>query len=91
MSVLRSDIFNFNYFNYGETFFGSDCGKRYSLARVKITDEADSSERKILRAFCWPEPLCFEATPEEKRQMKDFEFNEDGVVAAIEWINECNV
>lgn len=52
----------------------------------------ESSEKKetktVLTAFIWPEPFCFEVTPDEKKGSKQFDFSEEGLCEAIDWLNE---
>ncbi|MBD5460351.1 MAG: hypothetical protein HDR26_05335, partial [Lachnospiraceae bacterium] len=44
-------------------------------------------EGKKLKATVWPEPFCFQVTPEEKKTGKEFPFSEEGVEEAVEWMN----
>ena len=45
-------------------------------------------ERFMLGVTVWPEPFCFEKTPEDKKTFREFPFDEDGVMAGLDWINE---
>ena len=41
-----------------------------------------------ITAWVWPEPYCFEATPEEKKTTAEFPFTEEGRIQAIDWMKE---
>ena len=80
-------------------FKGSDKGIRYMIQKdvVEIepegekdqTEEAAPKETKtVLPAFIWPAPGCFEVTPEGPKGSKRGDISEDGVGAAIAWVNE---
>ncbi len=43
---------------------------------------------KKLEAYIWPEPFCFEKTPDDKKITMDFDFSEDGLDKVYEWICE---
>ncbi|WP_077611860.1 GNAT family acetyltransferase [Clostridium sp. Marseille-P2415] len=60
-----------------EIYTGSMKGMRY---RVKKGDEG-------LEAFVYPEPYCYEATPEEQKIKAVFPFSEEGREQAVDWIN----
>lgn len=61
-----------------EPFSGSHCGMRYSLT---LADER-------LTVYLYPEPWCFEATPEDQKERNDFPFTQEGLDEAVVWINE---
>lgn len=62
-----------------EAYTGSYHGIRYRL----------SKDEDILKACVYPEPYCFEATSEEVKTWKDFEFSQDGLNDALNWIEQC--
>ena len=43
-------------------------------------------ERNTLGVWVWPEPFSFEKTPEEQKKYKEFEFSEEGLNEAINWL-----
>ncbi len=45
-------------------------------------------ERFMLGVWVWPEPFSFDSTPEDKKIFKELPFDEDGVMAGLDWINE---
>ncbi len=92
MSIERSDIFTFRFFDYGENFNGSYRGMRYRLGREPLKNVSFSSQEEkeegSIRAFAWPEPLSFDNTDDEKKHQKDFPYSEEGVCSAVKWLNE---
>ena len=61
-----------------EPFSGSYHGMRYYL----------NTSDDTLNVWIYPEPWCFEQTPEEDKTYKDFSFTQEGLDDAITWINE---
>ncbi|MCR5623993.1 MAG: hypothetical protein K6G11_01985 [Lachnospiraceae bacterium] len=55
-------------------------GMRY-LIRKSVQDEETSLEVCI-----WPEPFCFEKTDDSKKEFSYFDFTEEGLDEAYEWI-----
>ena len=73
----RSDLVPINYYKK-EPFYGSYKGMRYRVAK---SDD-------ILLATIWPEPFNFDTTPDEKKHSAEFEFTQNGVEQAYEWLDE---
>lgn len=91
MAIVRTDIFTFKYFDYGENFHGSYRGMRYLIGRdplmnVVFASEEDKAGAK-LKAVVWPEPFAYDKTPDEQKKSEEFEYSEEGVAAAIDWLN----
>lgn len=61
-----------------ENYSGSHDGMRYYLAA-----SGDS-----IRVCAYPEPWCFEATPEEQKIWKEFPFSPEGLKEALGWLEE---
>lgn len=62
-----------------EPYSGSYQGMRYyykSLDGEKIT------------AYIYPEPNCFEATPDERKSSKEFPLSDEGLNEVYVWLNE---
>lgn len=57
---------------------GSFRGMRYHLERIGEEFEA----------VIYPEPFCFEATPDEKKSKSRYPFTETGREAMLDWLNE---
>ena len=78
-------------------FKGSDKGIRYMIQKdvVEIEPEGEKDQteedapketKTVLTAFIWPEPFCFEKTPEEQKTKQAFSFDEEGLDQAYDWI-----
>lgn len=81
MELTRADFLSLNFVKK-EDYTGSFHGMRYMLHQETVEEE------KKLQVFIWPEPFCFEATPDDKKISELFPFNEDGLAQAIVWMNE---
>ena len=90
MAINRSDIHHFNYFLYGEAFYGSHKGLRYRLGTEPLDNiffkKPEERAGYLLRAFAWKEPDSF-GTAKEK-ETADFELSEEGICSAVDWLNE---
>lgn len=62
-----------------ENYSGSHAGMRFYL--IKADD--------IIRTCVYPEPWCFEKTPEEDKIWNEFPFSAEGLEQALTWINDC--
>lgn len=62
-----------------EKYTGSYKGMRYQMA--KISDET-------FQSTIYPEPFCFECTPDDKKQSAVFPLSEEGLASSIAWLNE---
>lgn len=73
----------FHVLNYikKEEYTASMDGMRYMLKK-KETEEGTK-----LEAIIWPEPYCYAKTAEEKKQRALFEFTQEGVMQAADWLN----
>ena len=60
-----------------ENYSGSHIGTRFYLTATE----------DCLKACIYPEPWCFEVTPDEQKTWKEFEFTQEGLAEAIAWIN----
>ena len=78
----EKQILSLNFLSYGGIFTGDHCGMRYRMARTG--EKPDFT----LTAWVWPEPLSFEATPEERKICAQFPFTEEGHGQAVHWIQE---
>jgi hypothetical protein len=65
-----------------EPFTGSDQGMRYMI-RKKEQEEGPV----LLEVIVWPQPFCFEKTPDEKKVSNTFSFDEEGIAQAVAWLN----
>ena len=79
--IRRNDILSIPFLKKS-AFTGSYQGMRYRLE--KISGETD----ECLAVCIWPGPYSYNATPEEQKESADFDFSEEGVCAAVDWLNE---
>ena len=80
--IVREDILSMEYLKKTE-YTACHQGMRYRLEMVVV------EEQKKLKATVWPEPFNFFMTPEEEKESSIFSFDEDGIVDAIGWMNNC--
>ena len=80
--IIRDDILSMEFLKKTE-YTGCHKGMRYRLEGVMV------EEKKQLKATVWPEPFSFLKTPESQKQSELFSFDEDGIVDAIGWMNNC--
>lgn len=76
--MLKKETFVPIQFFKKEAYTGSMKGMRY-----RINKEEDG-----LLVTVYPQPYCYEATPDEKKTKAVFPFSEEGREQALEWINE---
>lgn len=70
------------YINRG-VYTGSFHGMRYRMSK-----ETRENEEKALQLVIYPEPYCFENTPEEQKEYIDFPFTEEGFDQAVAYLNQ---
>ena len=80
----------FHIFNYikKEEYCASMDGMRYMLKKhkKKVQEEGKEEEKEVVLVTIWPEPFCFEKTPDEKKTVKEFVYTEDGLDEAYDWL-----
>ena len=79
--LSREDFLSLNFVKK-EDFTGSHKGMRFMLHQETVEEE------KKLKVYIWSEPFGFEATPDEEKIFRLFEFSEEGLSQAIDWMNE---
>lgn len=78
--LSREDFLSLNFVKK-EDFTGSHRGMRFMLRMETVEEE------KKLKVYIWREPFGFEATPDEEKLAELFEFSEEGLARAIDWMN----
>ena len=81
----------YHWFHNGNSYSGAEGGMRYVLVPGKRPDPADETGKKkveFLTASIWPGPWGVEHTAEEKIESRDFEGGQDGLDAAVRWLQE---
>lgn len=81
MFFARKDLFTLNYYKK-QPYTASSNG-----TRIRLKKESDESG-DYLELITWPEPFCFEKTPDEQKTAYRFDYSEEGICAVIEWLNE---
>lgn len=79
--IDRADILSMEFLKKSE-YTGSHGGMRYRLEGI-----TEGEEKKLL-VTVWPEPFNFLKTPPEKKMISTFPFAEEGILAAVKWMNE---
>ena len=92
MAIEVSTFFNLMHYEYGEAFFGSYKGMRYRLAREPLENvkfvPIDKREPATLMATVWPEPYSYGVTDKNLMTSEHFEVSQEGLEAAVAWINQ---
>lgn len=83
--INRNDILSMEYLKKTE-FTGSHQGMRYRIEGVMEAMDG-GEEQKRLKVTVWPEPFNFFTTPEEQKTSALFDFSDDGVQDAVDWMN----
>ena len=66
------------------TFTGSEKGTNFMIRKIS----GEEGEPDKIQAVIWPGPFIFSVTGDEKKKYKDFLLIEDGIKAAVAWLNE---
>lgn len=61
-----------------EAYTGSMNGMRYHVKKVE----------EEIQVHVYPQPYCYEATPEEQKKKAVFPFSEEGLHKTIDWLQE---
>lgn len=57
--------------------------------RYQVEQTGDSDGVMHLKASVWPEPFCYEKTPDRYKLSQEFAYNESGLDDAYNWICTC--
>ncbi len=92
--IERKDVMPLNYYKK-LGFSGSHKGMRYLLRKstetvVQDVENGEKEEKSVdkLEAVIWPQPFNFEVTPDDEKESEQFPFTDEGILMAIEWMNE---
>lgn len=90
--ILNKDSYGLTWYEHAQPYFGSHHGMRFRLSRDPMEDcfltPPDKKGDAVFLAMVWPEPYCFEATPDEQKTSKEFPFTTEGKEEMIAWLNE---
>ncbi|MBP3936186.1 MAG: hypothetical protein IJE00_00335 [Clostridia bacterium] len=90
--LLRKDFRQPLYYENKNPLTGSDGNLRFAIEPVlKDADGNPIKKPKELLVTAWPGPYCREATDESLWQRSLFPLDEDGLNAAIAWLNSVEL
>ncbi|MCI8992127.1 MAG: GNAT family acetyltransferase [Eubacterium sp.] len=78
--IKRNELLTLNFYKK-EPFTGSYHGMRYRIEKM----EEDGSV--FLLAATYPQPFCFTATDNSLKTFEKFDFSEQGLCDAADWLN----
>jgi hypothetical protein len=76
--MLKKETFVPIQFFKKEAYTGSMKGMRYRVNKIE----------EGLEAVVYPEPYCYEATPDEQKTKTVFAFSDEGLEQIVNWINQ---
>lgn len=82
--IKRMQLFPLNFYKK-EKFNGSDGKMCFRLAKTEFSEGEE--KRIVLRGTIWKGPFCYDKTPQDQMERKDFSFSEEGICEAMDWIN----
>ena len=86
--LLRKDFRQPLYYENKNPLTGSDGNLRFLIDPITKDAEGNPIKRpKELAVTAWPGPYCLEATDNDLKVHAVFPLDEDGLCAAIEWLN----
>lgn len=83
--IEASDILSYGrYTKYPQPFTGSYNGMRYRIMHPK----AQEGEDDVYVVDIWPEPLCYESTPQEEVIKQTFMYTKENFDKIVPYLNE---
>ena len=67
------------------TFTGSEKGTNFMIRKIS----GEEGEPDKIQAITWPGPFIFCGAEDVKKTDQEFVFSEDGIKAAVAWLNEA--
>lgn len=90
-AVNRRELWGLSHYYYGEAYFGSYKGMRYRVAREPLQNVSFASDEEKanaqIKVSIWKEPYAYGRTPKEDITDRLFEFSEEGMQKAVDWLN----
>lgn len=80
--LTSKDLFSIPYYKKGAAFTGSQRDFRFRIVKVQ-----NEGEDPVFELCFYPDKVCFELTPDEEKEISTFPFNNDGLAAMAEAIN----
>lgn len=85
-------LMSLNHFTYKKPFSGSDKGNKFKYIIQMVIDEEGEGEEplkiKRFKVTCWSGEGNSVVTPDEEKQIRKFEFSEEGYEELLKWLNE---
>lgn len=85
-------LMSLNHFTYKKPFSGSDKGNKFKYIIQMVIDEEGEGEEplkiKRFKVTCWSGEGNSVVTPDEEKQIRKFEFSEEGYEKLLIWLNE---
>lgn len=96
-------LMSLNHFTYKKPFSGSDKGNRFKyiiqmiIKEIPDPENADSDEEgekkepmkvKVFKVTCWCGEKNSVTTKDEDKQIREFDFSEEGYEELLKWLNE---
>lgn len=88
-------LMSLNHFTYKKPFSGSDKGNRFKYIIQMVIEEIPAEEEgkdplkiKKFKVTCWEGEGNSVTTPDESKQVRMYEFSEEGYVELLKWLNE---
>lgn len=92
VKIENKDSYGLTWYEHAQPYLGSHRGMRFRIARDPMEDCAltppDKKGPAEFEAIIWPEPYCFEKTPDEQKTRATFPFDMDGKQQMIDWLND---
>lgn len=90
--IENKDSYGLTWYEHAQPYFGSHRGMRFRIARDPMDDvaltPADKKGDAEFLVIIWPEPYCYEATPDEQKTIMRFPFTVEGKERMVAWLNE---
>lgn len=80
--LTSKDLFSIPYYKKGAAFTGSQRDFRFRIERLE-----EEGKDPVLKLTFYPDKLCFDLTPDEDKTVSTFPFDNDGLAAIAEAIN----
>lgn len=88
-------LMSLNHFTYKKPFSGSDKGNRFKYIIQMVVEEIPAEEEgkeptkiKKFKVTCWAGEGNSVVTPDEEKQVRKYEFSEEGYEELLKWLNE---
>ncbi len=90
--ILNKDSYGLTWYEHAQPYLGSHKGMRFRIARdpmddVSLVSPEEKGEAEF-EVIIWPEPFCFEVTPDEQKTSHKFPFTLEGKEQMVAWLNE---